>query len=271
MSSTSMSSSRLRTSIGLTASALALAVSLGACSSGDTQTPEDAKSSSSSSSPADTAAASDGGGDAGTAPDADDSAGDAASDDGGTADVPAQDPSIQPLPEQPEQDITTPSAPATGGVPPDVQGGDPEDALQGTTTTVLRVVDGNTLVVAPVEGVLKAAEGSDGAVIDLQGTTVPEGEACGAHESQKLLSSLAPEGSPVTIAFDGGTPAVSDQGAYLAHVSTPDIDDLGLSQVSQGMASTGAVVSTMDAAYNQALSAAQRNGAGLWSQCGTIG
>lgn len=126
-----------------------------------------------------------------------------------------------------------------------------EESTQGTSdaqsiqTDVLRVIDGDTLAVSPVEDALPASnEQGDETIIRLLGIDTPELHTnssapaeCGAEEAAQSLRQHAPEGTAVTIQLDPLADAHDRYGRTLGYVMLSDGTDLAEQQVADGWAS----------------------------------
>lgn len=129
-----------------------------------------------------------------------------------------------------------PTAPSAAEETADVPG--------SVETKVTRVIDGDTVAVAPVEGVLEpTGDGADEHVVRVLGIDAPEmnyssteAPECGAEAATKRLEQTLPVGMPVTIEYDAEADRTDRYGRSLAYVTTRGGTDAGLQQVADGYA-----------------------------------
>lgn len=115
---------------------------------------------------------------------------------------------------------------------PDLETGD-EGVNHGYGTTLVRIVDGDTLAVKPVEGLGESKD--DEVLVDLVGITAPTGDQCGADLAVDNLAQSLPEGAALQIIPDQKLGETSPEGNYLGYVYS-GTEDLSASQVSTGAA-----------------------------------
>lgn len=149
-------------------------------------------------------------------------------------------------------------------------------------TKVIRVIDGDTVAVVPVEGVLEATddEGTEH-VVRVLGIDAPEmnytsgDPECGAQAATDHLETLLPEHMPVTIEFDARADRNDKYGRSLAYVVTRGGTDVGFTQVTDGFAMpwypSGEPEPERVPAYTAAAEQATDAGVGSHGQCETIG
>lgn len=166
---------------------------------------------------------------------------------------------------------------------------DPTQASSGQPATVetkvIRVIDGDTVAVQPVDGVLEVT-GTRGDVpehtVRLLGIDAPEmnyrkdtGPECGAKAATDHLGGILPQGMPVTIEFDPGADRTDRYGRSLAYVITPAYNDAARQQVTDGYAMPwfpkGEPEPQRIPEYRTAADRAVALHAGAHSQCASIG
>lgn len=116
--------------------------------------------------------------------------------------------------------------------------------IASVKTKVVRVIDGDTIAVETVPGVLEAnGDDPEEHVMRLLGIDAPEmnlrkpdGPDCGAKEATHHLEQTLPVGMPVTAAFDPEADRTDRYGRSLAYVTTRGGTDAGLRQVADGYA-----------------------------------
>lgn len=165
---------------------------------------------------------------------------------------------------------------SASGIPVDTK-------ASSTETRLVRVVDGDTIVVQPVAGVLHPTNdagtqstvrllGIDAAEMNYGKATGPE---CGAQEATDNLEKLLPAGSPVTITFDARADRTDRFGRSLAYVGSSTGDDINLAQVTKGYAEAwypkGEPEPERVPAYKKAAVAASQQGLGAQGSCASIG
>lgn len=168
-----------------------------------------------------------------------------------------------------------PTAPAEGE-------STPANLPMSVETQVIRVIDGDTVAVVPVEDVLKATddEGTEH-VVRVLGIDAPEmnytsgDPECGAQAATDHLETLLPEHMPVTIQYDQRSDRTDKYGRSLAYVTTRGGTDVGLAQVTDGFAMpwypSGEPEPERVPAYEAAAEQATDAGVGSHGQCETIG
>ncbi|QOT16699.1 thermonuclease family protein [Paenarthrobacter sp. YJN-5] len=152
-------------------------------------------------------------------------------------------------------------------------------------TKVIRVIDGDTVAVQPVDGVLKVTD-TRGDVpehtVRLLGIDAPEmnyrkdtGPECGAKAATDHLGGILPEGLPVTVQFDPKSDRTDRYGRSLAYVITPADNDAARQQVTDGYAMPwfpkGEPEPQRTPEYRTAAEKATALHAGAHSQCPSIG
>lgn len=119
----------------------------------------------------------------------------------------------------------------------------PEDPA--IDTEVVRVIDGDTIAVAPVEGQLDATnDAGDEHSVRLLGIDAPEmnyysddAPECGAQEATDHLAEMLPEGMYVTLLWDTAADRTDRYGRSLAYVTAADgPGDAGGAQIEAGYA-----------------------------------
>lgn len=150
------------------------------------------------------------------------------------------------------------------------------------TTTVVRVVDGDTVVVAPVSGVLPTTPGG-GHTVRLLGVDAPEMNpegssepACGARDAASRLARLLEPGQEVTLVWDVRSDRTDRYGRSLAYleVRTRDgVTDVGQELITEGFAAAWYPVGEprpqrSDQYERQQAQARDR---GSWPVCTTLG
>lgn len=170
------------------------------------------------------------------------------------------------------EDTADAAAPATSSAPATQAPEDKDDLW----ANYVRVVDGDTIEVQPVDGKGKPT-GEPNLEISLLGLKAPEASACGGPESIAYLESeLLPE-EPLTISFDPALSGAVDQdGNQLAYISKGagivwDIGDLVIGEGHAGAwhAEDGPAPEK-SAAYEKAQQSASEAGKGLWGACGGL-
>lgn len=166
-----------------------------------------------------------------------------------------------------------------------------EESTDTTTTTrhsepveaiIVRVIDGDTLAVEPIEGVL-AATNEDGTehAVRLLGIDAPEmnyysdeGPECGAEAATEQLESYVHEGMKVTLTFDTEADHVDAYDRSLAYVSLGPVADIGLDQVYEGYATAWYPDSEPTPerfeGYAHAQESAEAAQHGSWANCETL-
>lgn len=119
-----------------------------------------------------------------------------------------------------------------------------EPQLSSIDTTLVRVIDGETLVVEPVDGILEPNNGEKNEhVVRLLGIAAPdtgddteEPAECGSRSSAAHLSGIVQYEDEITISFDPRVPEATDDGISQAYVTDETGDDLGHRQIFDGYA-----------------------------------
>lgn len=122
-------------------------------------------------------------------------------------------------------------------------GTETEGRPQQVATKVVRVIDGDTVVVAPVAGALEAtADAPDEHVVRLLGIDAPEMNygkdtppECGAQASTDHLDAELPPGASVVLEYDLQADRTDRYGRSLAYV-TRGSTDVAREQVAEGYA-----------------------------------
>lgn len=173
--------------------------------------------------------------------------------------------------------------PAAGGS----VGQDDEPEASPVLTEVTRVIDGDTIAVAPVEGELEASgDDADEHIVRLLGIDTPEmnyhsGEKpeCGAREATEHLESLLSRGTAVVVSYDPEADRTDRYGRSLAYVDLADGGD-GTADVAHQQVAGGYAVAWIPSGEPEperfsdlvtAQQSAQHSGAGSWGTCGTFG
>lgn len=161
--------------------------------------------------------------------------------------------------------------------------------LPPVSTTVVRVIDGDTVALAPVlartddDVSLKAtnAEGTEH-VVRLLGIDTPEMNYsttqepdCGAQQATDHLETLLPEGTQVTLTYDPLADKTDRYGRSLAYLSTESGEDVALEQAMAGYAAAWYPRSEPEPEnykiYRSAQKEAELNLLGSFGTCNTIG
>lgn len=152
-------------------------------------------------------------------------------------------------------------------------------------TRVVRGIDGDTVAVKPVSGVLPESGKVPGEhVVRLLGIDAPEmnkdGDGgsdpeCGAKAAADHLGGILPVGMPITVTFDPASDRTDQYGRSLAYVSTPTIKDVALKQIADGYAMPwhpkDKPQPSREAVYRMAADASVIDNRGLHSQCEKVG
>lgn len=167
--------------------------------------------------------------------------------------------------------------------PQDVTSAPERQLPRSVTTTVTRVVDGDTIMVAAVPGVIEATSGT-AHTVRLLGVDAPEMNpegssepACGATDARTQLERLLAPGTVVTLTWDARADRTDRYGrslAYLEYQHQGQTRDVGAHLVEWGYVSAwypaGEPRPERADLYEKLQSEAQR-GRGSWSTCGTLG
>lgn len=150
-------------------------------------------------------------------------------------------------------------------------------------TRVTRVIDGDTVAVEPVEGILEATgEEADEHIVRILGIDAPEmnyssGDSpeCGAQEATDRLEQTLPVDMPVTVKFDPESDRTDRYGRSLAYVTTRGGTDTGLQQIADGYAvpwfPDGEPEPERVPEYRMATDTAVSQGLGAHAGCATVG
>jgi micrococcal nuclease len=194
---------------------------------------------------------------------------------GGGANPPAPPPGGGGAPGAPTRGVAAaPSAPGTGA-----------DGAAAVETTVVRVIDGDTVAVRPVTGALRADTEHAGApevTVRILGIDAPEmnyhkglAPECGAQAATDHLGGILAQGLPVVLDFDPAADHTDRYGRTLAYVETSAHVDAGLQQISDGYAMPWYPKSAREPErvppYRAAAAAAVAAHAGAHSWCASIG
>jgi micrococcal nuclease len=159
------------------------------------------------------------------------------------------------------------------------------DRPRSVEAEVIRVVDGDTVAVTPVPGVLEPTGEHDGVpehTVRILGVDAPEMNyrkdaepECGAQTATNHLGGILPQGLPVVIEYDATADRMDRYGRSLAYVTTRGGTDAGLKQVADGYAMPWYPKSEPEpervAEYRMAADTAVDQRAGAHSQCPAIG
>ncbi len=163
------------------------------------------------------------------------------------------------------------------------QGTSSQGAGRGATTTVIRVVDGDTIAVTPTVDFPATNTSGNEHTIRLLGIDTPErnktsGEdpECGAEEATAYLEGIVPAGTMVTVSFDSRADRTDRYGRSLAYVTTADSGlDLAHEMIRAGFAGawypSGEPEPERFAAYADTQTQAAVAGAGAHASCEFIG
>ena len=180
-----------------------------------------------------------------------------------------------------EDYLPEPEPGAAGGSVAGEPGGSP------VLTEVTRVIDGDTIAVAPVPGELEASgDEADEHIVRLLGIDTPEmnyhsGEKpeCGAREATDHLEGLLSRGTAVVVSYDPEADRTDRYGRSLAYVDLADGGD-GTADVAHQQVAGGYAVAWIPSGEPEperfsdlatAQSRAEQDGAGSWGTCGTFG
>lgn len=185
--------------------------------------------------------------------------------------------------EEPTSQSSEPNQSATASAAPTASSEEANepDVVQ---TKVIRVIDGDTIAVQPVDDVLETTGEHDGVaehVVRLLGIDAPEmnygkdiAPQCGAQTATNHLGSILPEQLPVIIQYDDSADRTDRYGRSLAYVSTPGDGDAGRQQIIDGYAMPwypeGEPEPERIPEYRSGANSAASSYAGLHSQCQSI-
>ena len=156
------------------------------------------------------------------------------------------------------------------------------DAAVAPSTTVVRVIDGDTIAVQPTEELPATNDDGDEHVVRLLGIDAPEmnfyddeDPECGAEAATDYLTELLPEAAAVTVIYDEHADETDRYGRSLAYIESPETDDAGLAMITEGHAAAWGPQSAPDPerlpTYEDAMTTAQHDRTGAWAQCPAIG
>lgn len=155
--------------------------------------------------------------------------------------------------------------------------------LRGEHTTVVRIIDGDTLAVQPTDALPATNDAGTEHVVRLLGIDTPElngqGEEpaeCGAQEATAHMAEIAPVGEGVLVVHDKVSDTTDRYGRSLAYVTTQlGGMDVGKAMVSDGYASAwyprGEQAPSRYEIYLNAQTGASHDDRGLHPLCPTIG
>ncbi|WP_051299300.1 thermonuclease family protein [Arthrobacter castelli] len=162
----------------------------------------------------------------------------------------------------------------------------PTDQRAQITTEVVRVIDGDTVAVKPVAGVLEATNeagdehsvrllGIDTAEMNTYETATPE---CGAQAATDHLKTMLDAGTAVTLTYDDHADHADHTDRYgrsLTYLSTDGGGDVALRQISAGYAvpwyPDGEPEPQRFGIYSTAADKAEAAEAGAYAYCTSIG
>lgn len=136
-----------------------------------------------------------------------------------------------------------PVAPVKPTAVPDLATAPPQP--ETVVTRVIRVVDGDTIIVEANVSLPSAGDAEAGHPVQLLGIDTPELKVgkdgpsdCGAQAAADHLSQLLPQGTEVTITYENtpGLARIDDSGRSLAYVSTSTVPDVNRVQIADGYA-----------------------------------
>lgn len=119
------------------------------------------------------------------------------------------------------------------------------DRTQSIQTTVVRVIDGDTVALAPVNGELASTnDDMSETSVRLLGIQAPEmnyqdpavGPECMAENATEHLEALLPVGTEVTLSFDSSADTYDKYGRALGYISTEADVDVAEQMVTYGLA-----------------------------------
>lgn len=119
------------------------------------------------------------------------------------------------------------------------------DRTQSIQTTVVRVIDGDTVALAPVNGELASTDDDMSETsVRLLGIQAPEmnyqdptaGPECMAQHATDRLEALLPVGTEVTLSFDNSADTYDKYGRALGYLSTEADADVAEQMVTYGLA-----------------------------------
>jgi endonuclease YncB( thermonuclease family) len=158
--------------------------------------------------------------------------------------------------------VEPPPPPAVPPPPPP-----PPDRLQTIQGVVVRVIDGDTIVVRPLE-VTERPEYT----VRLLGIDSPEFDPkeCGSGQATRSARRLAPRGKRVVLKTDPTQPRFDRYDRLLAYVKLQNGPQLNMAQVTRGWANAFAVGhrSQQYGSYQRATQRAKARERGAWGECG---
>lgn len=145
---------------------------------------------------------------------------------------------------------------------------------------VVRVVDGDTIVVEPSAQLPANTSSDDGHSVRVLGIDTPEMDwddgdhQCGAAEATQLMESMVTEGDTVTLVYDEEADQFDRFDRSLAYVESAGVDT-GAIIVAEGYGAawypSSAPQSQRHDQYLDAQRAAEQNGSGAWADCESMG
>lgn len=150
-------------------------------------------------------------------------------------------------------------------------------------TKLLRIIDGDTIAVAPVEGVLPGTNAAgDEHSVRMLGIDTPEmnfhdpaDPECGAEEATEHLEELLPVDHDVILTFDEKADHTDRYDRSLAYVANLGLDDINLAMVADGYAEPwypkSAPEPTRVPEYTKAAEKAEADNLGSYAECSDIG
>lgn len=150
----------------------------------------------------------------------------------------------------------------------------------GVPAQMLRVIDGDTIAVAPTTALPGNNDTGTEHIIRLLGIDTPERNLrsrqpaeCGADEATERLAELLPEGQRLTVTFDPNSASSDRYNRSLAFISTPQINDVGYQLIVDGYATAwypdSAPAPLNHDHYQAAEEIAARSDAGMHALCDT--
>jgi len=162
------------------------------------------------------------------------------------------------------------------------QGAPASGADASQPVTFIRVVDGDTIAVAPTDALPATNDSGTEHVVRLLGIDTPEmnkmseeAPECGAEAATAQLEALVGQNSSLSLVFDAQADQTDRYGRSLAYVQLPDGTDLALNMAAGGFAEawypSGEPEPERFGSYAAAEDSAAASGAGSHATCDTIG